>query len=102
VYLRVGGLAAGSTDPIGNGFTASVELGRRRPDPAPWVSSVTREQLVEAGAIAPVSPSWRSSRLALLGHRERPCWQSLRQSDPWTAVQPVQFRMLLFLAASPP
>jgi pyridoxine 4-dehydrogenase len=89
VYLRVGRLAAAGTDPIGDRFTTLAELRDEGLIRHLGVSNVTREQLAEARAIAPVaavqnrfacsisgtlrwstsartpaSPSCRSSRLA--------------------------------------
>jgi pyridoxine 4-dehydrogenase len=55
VYLRVGRLAAASTDPIGDRFTALAELRDQGLIRHLGISNVTREQLVEARAIAPVA-----------------------------------------------
>ena len=55
VYLRVGRLAAASTDPIGDRFAALAELRDEGLIRHLGVSNVTREQLAEARAIAPVA-----------------------------------------------
>jgi pyridoxine 4-dehydrogenase len=55
VYLRVGRLAAAGTDPIGDRFTALAELRDEGLIRHLGVSNVTREQLAEARAIAPVA-----------------------------------------------
>jgi pyridoxine 4-dehydrogenase len=53
VYLRVGRLAAAGTDPIG--FSALAELRDEGLIRHLGVSNVTRQQLAEARAIAPVA-----------------------------------------------
>jgi aryl-alcohol dehydrogenase-like predicted oxidoreductase len=55
VYLRVGRLAAAGTDPIGDRFSALAELRDEGLIRHLGVSNVTRQQLAEARAIAPVA-----------------------------------------------
>jgi pyridoxine 4-dehydrogenase len=55
VYLRVGRLAAAGSDPLGDRFSALAELRDEGLIRHLGVSNVTREQLVEARAIAPVA-----------------------------------------------
>ena len=55
VYLRVGRLAAAGSDPIGDRFSALAELRDEGLIRHLGVSNVTRAQLVEARAIAPVA-----------------------------------------------
>jgi pyridoxine 4-dehydrogenase len=55
VYLRVGRLAGGGADSIGDRFTALAELRDEGLIRQLGVSNVTREQLAEARSIAPVA-----------------------------------------------